>query len=253
MILYFSGTGNSRYCAEILAEYLGNKIIDAGQLIKKGECFRGETDEKLIFVCPTYSWQIPELFRKFILQSSFEAACQAYFVMTCGDGIGAAEKPLKKLCDKKGWSYCGVMKVVMPENYIAMFDVPDEKRCAQLLAEAPVQMKKAVESIKNNLPFEREETRLSDGIKTFLIKPLFYKTVVGNRKFTVSEDCISCGKCEKVCVFNSIEIKNGRPEWVKRDCTHCMACISNCPTCAIEYADKSKGKRRYLCPRWSDK
>ncbi len=250
MIIYFTGTGNSKYCADILSDYLGEKNIDAGQLIKNGQSAESDDSETLVFVCPTYSWQIPEIFEKFIRENEFPMAVRAYFVMTCGEDIGDAGKLLEKLCGEKGWKFGGVYKVVMPENYIAMFDVPDEKRCRELLEKAPETLKKAAVYIRSADAFPCEKITLTDKIKTHIIKPVFYKAVISNRKFTTSEKCISCGKCEGVCVFNSVSMKDGRPQWVKKDCTHCMACISVCPVGAIEYGKKSRGKRRYLCPEW---
>lgn len=35
MIVYFSGTGNSRYAAELLAQRLEDELLDAGVWIKK--------------------------------------------------------------------------------------------------------------------------------------------------------------------------------------------------------------------------
>ena len=44
--------------------------------------------------------------------------------------------------------------------------------------------------------------------------------------------------------LNNIALEGGRPVW-KGTCTHCMACIGGCPAEAIEYGEKSKGRRRY--------
>ena len=43
--------------------------------------------------------------------------------MTCGSEIGNAEKYLRELCAKSTW-FRGVLQVVMPENYIALFSAP---------------------------------------------------------------------------------------------------------------------------------
>ena len=56
--------------------------------------------------------------------------------------------------------------------------------------------------------------------------------------------CTSCGLCAARCPLNNIVLEGGRPVW-KGECTHCMACIGGCPTEAIEYGEKSKGRRRY--------
>ena len=43
MIVYFSGTGNSRFAAEYLAKQLEDELLDAGQRIKAEE----KTGEKI--------------------------------------------------------------------------------------------------------------------------------------------------------------------------------------------------------------
>jgi len=58
---------------------------------------------------------------------------------------------------------------------------------------------------------------------------------------------VGCGKCELRCPLNNIKLKKHHPVWGKK-CTHCMACIANCPVEAIEYGKTSHGKRRYTCP-----
>ena len=56
--------------------------------------------------------------------------------------------------------------------------------------------------------------------------------------------CVGCGKCAQLCPLNNIHLENGKPMWGDT-CTHCMACISACPTQAIEYKKISVGKPRY--------
>ncbi|WP_411680061.1 EFR1 family ferrodoxin [Clostridium thailandense] len=71
-----------------------------------------------------------------------------------------------------------------------------------------------------------------------------YLSCVSAKGFYATDDCTSCGKCAKLCPLNNIEIAEGKPHW-GQSCTHCMACICGCPSEAIEYKNKSKGKPRY--------
>ena len=47
MVIYFSGTGNSRYCAETIAKHLNDEIVDSKEYIKNGK-FTYKTPCKVI-------------------------------------------------------------------------------------------------------------------------------------------------------------------------------------------------------------
>ena len=128
MIIYFSGTGNSRYIASGMAEKLDDKLVDAGVYIKNRKKGKFYSDKPWIFVAPTYCWRLPRIFEKFIRKSVFSGSETAYFVMTCGEEIGNAGEGILSLCRNKGFDYKGVLEVKMPENYIALFNVPEQKK-----------------------------------------------------------------------------------------------------------------------------
>ena len=98
MIVYFSGTGNSRYCAQYLAHELDDEILDAGHYIRHGIAADLISGKPWVFVCPTYAWQLPGIFDQFIRAGDFKGSAEAYFVMTCGDDIGNAAAYIKPLC-----------------------------------------------------------------------------------------------------------------------------------------------------------
>jgi hypothetical protein len=74
----------------------------------------------------------------------------AWFVMSCGSDIGNAGAYIQPLCEEKGLRYRGVLEVVMPENYIAMFEVPGQAEAAEVVlqaAEAVAQAAPAAEAV----------------------------------------------------------------------------------------------------------
>ena len=87
MIVYFTGTGNSRYCAQMLADKLDDEIVDAFHFIRNGIPAELISGKPWIFVAPTYGWQLPRIFVDFIRSGSFLGSKDAYFVMTCGSEI----------------------------------------------------------------------------------------------------------------------------------------------------------------------
>ncbi len=244
MVLYFTGTGNSRFAARKIAQSLGDELIDLGKKIKSNDHSPITDKNRFVFVVPTYAWRIPHIVEDYIKSTAFEGAKKAWFVMTCGGEIGNAEKYLLSLCNEKSFDYMGVFPVVMPENYIAMFSVPDEKESDEIIKKAEPKIQKAARIIAEGKRFSKPRSNLYDKFMSGPINPLFYSMCVKANAFKADEKCIGCQKCEKLCPLNNIHIENDRPVW-GNNCTHCMACICYCPTEAIEYGKKSQGKRRY--------
>ena len=129
MIFYFTGTGNSRYVAKRLSDLTGQHLFCINDRLKDQDFGTVLSKDGLIFVLPTYAWQIPKVVRKWIKKTEFMGSRKTWFVMTCGEDIGNAGKYNEELCQHMNFTYMGTAKVVMPENYIAMFDVRGEKEC----------------------------------------------------------------------------------------------------------------------------
>ena len=66
MIVYFSGTGNSRWCADLLANRLQDEVLDSFGYIQNGIAADLISGKPWVFVCPTYAWKIPHIFEQFI-------------------------------------------------------------------------------------------------------------------------------------------------------------------------------------------
>lgn len=247
MILFYSGTGNSEHIARRMADNLGDEVISINKRIKEGDISHLGADT-LIFSFPTYAWKMPRIVEEWIKDTSFKSGAKAYFIMNCGDDVGAAEKYIKKLCAQKGIVFMGFAKVIMPENYIVMFNCPAEEKIRKVIAAADIHVDELTEYIKAGKEFPGTVTRFIGKILTGLVNPFFYRFVIKAKPFTVDEKCISCGLCEKECMLNNIELIDGKPVWGDV-CTHCMACICKCPTGAIEYGKKTAGKNRYVCPK----
>lgn len=251
MVVYFSGTGNSRYAAQAFAQGLGEELVNAGALMKQGAGAALASERPWIFVSPTYAWRIPRVFEDFIRQGRLEGSREAYFVMTCGSEIGNAAKYLAELCKEKGFVFRGVLQLVMPENYIAMFDVPAKEECEKIREEAKPVLRAAIQAVREGRDFPAWKPSLMDRAKSGFVNKGFYRFFVKDKDFYVANVCMGCGNCERVCPVNNIRFVDEKLQW-GGNCTHCMACICHCPTGAIEYGEKSRGKRRYLCPEWKE-
>ena len=244
MILSYSGTGNSRYVAKRIAAVLSDEILSMNDRIKAGDTSPVEANERLIIVTPTYAWRIPRIVRDWLTKTEFPGAKQVWFVMTCGSEIGNAAQYNRGLCREKQLAYMGTAQIVMPENYIAMFDAPQADEARQIVARAEPDIDRALSAIAANQAFPLPRDNLYDRFMSGPVNPIFYSFCVKAKPFTASDACIGCGKCAALCPTNNINIQNGKPVW-GGDCTHCMACICYCPAEAVEYGKKSLGKPRY--------
>ena len=97
MILFFSATGNSRYCARMLAQLLDDEATDVLPFLRGEAQASFDSHKPWVFVCPVYSWQAPRVFLQFLQDTAFTGSTDAYFVLTCGEEIGNAAAALQTL------------------------------------------------------------------------------------------------------------------------------------------------------------
>lgn len=249
MIIYFSATGNSRFAAHLLADQLNEPITDAGAWIKNNQKGEFYSQTPWIFVAPTYSWQMPHIFADFIRETRFLDNRDAYFILTCGGETGNADQEISALCKEKGLNFHGVWPTVMPDNYIIMFPSPAPDKCPHMMEKAADLLKKAADCIRKGQDFPAVPHNWLDKLKSGIVNQGFYRFQIKTTPFYTTERCTGCGKCVRLCPLNNIHLKNGQPVWGS-NCTHCTACLNGCPTAAIEYGRKTKGKRRYQCPEY---
>ena len=206
MVLYFSGTGNSRYVAQRIAVALGDELLSMNDHIKEGEPSPVASDERLVIVTPTYAWRIPRIVRDWLLKTDFPNAKQAWFVMTCGSEIGNAAQYNRALCQEKQLTYMGTAQVIMPENYIAMFNAPQAEEARQIVARAEPDIDRVISAIKTGQKFALPRNNLYDRFMSGPVNPIFYSFFVKANAFASGDACIGCGQCVRLCPTNNITV-----------------------------------------------
>ncbi|OUO90307.1 flavodoxin [Gordonibacter sp. An230] len=244
MILYFSGTGNSQRAAVQMAERLDDELISVNRLIKDGTTGSFRSDRPWTFVAPTYSWRVPVVMERWMESARFEGSREAYFVLTCGGSVGNAAPYARRLCERIGLRFRGLAGVAMPENYLALGPTPTESECRAIMEKARPRIDELAELVRAGEPFPAKRATLAERLESGPVNVLFYRCFVHDKGFSVSNECISCGRCAARCPLNNIRLEGGRPTW-QGTCTHCMACIGGCPTEAIEYKSASRGRHRH--------
>lgn len=248
MILYYSGTGNSAYIAKRIAQAVDDECINLFDRLRDNDTSTINSAKPFVVVCPTYAWRIPRILSEWLCKASLTGSRDIYFVMSCGGEIGNSAAYVKRLCSSIGLNYKGCAEVVMPENYIAMFSAPERDEAIKIIDKAEGVIDNIIEHISVGKSIADKPSGIISRLKSSVVNAVYYPVCLHANKFTVSDSCISCGKCAQLCVMNNISIVDGKPEW-QDNCTHCMACICHCPCEAIEYGKASVGKPRYTCPK----
>ena len=89
MIVYFSGTGNSKYVAERLAAATNETAVSIEGLSANITLNDGE---RFGLVVPTYFWELPAIVREFLDKLTIKNAAghYIYFVATYGTSFSVA-------------------------------------------------------------------------------------------------------------------------------------------------------------------
>ena len=242
MILYFSGTGNSRYAAKKIAEVCDDEIISINQCVKSNNYGSVSSTKPLVFVGPVYAGRLPRIMNEYIKKVNFSGTRKAYFVVTCAQTPWQTVSYVKKLCEEKEFNLAGFNSIVMPQGYIAGGGTQPKYINDKVLENAKPKIQEIAKVIAKGKKLPKEEP--GKAIMSIILNPIMYAIMIKTKGFAVTDKCSECGTCADRCPMNNIKIVNGRPVWGD-NCTHCMACIAGCPKEAIEYGKKTQGKTRY--------
>lgn len=150
MILWFSGTGNSRYVAEMLAAELGQTLRRLTPDLRNGSLTPAPHDDTVIWVCPVYSWGLPPYVRAIIKNVDLGSAPLIHhLVLTCGDDCGLTAEMWRSDLAKRGWLSGLAFSVTMPNNYVCMsgFDVDTAELAQHKLSAASLRIREIARSI----------------------------------------------------------------------------------------------------------
>lgn len=232
--VYFSGTGNTKYCIEKFMNcYNASKSVSIEspnvlEAIKKSE--------DLVFGYPIYYSNIPKIVKDFIDENSTCFYNKNIFIVSTmglfsGDGAGCGARLFKKY----GANVTGGLHLKMPDciGDVKLLKKPPEQN-KELVKRAEQNIEQAVHSLKEGKA-PRNGLNLFCHAAGLLGQRLWFykKTTNYSNKLKVSADlCIGCGRCAALCPMDNLSIFNQKAVPGSR-CTMCYRCISHCPQKAI--------------------
>lgn len=243
-IFFFSGTGNSFDIALRLAENL--RSTDVFNIACAADA-PARRYKRVGFVLPVYGFTMPNIVSRFI--SAFEFCDDTYYfaVLTMGALALGAKNRVQTAVENAGGRLSYIDIIYMPENYILFSKVPSDKVISNSLRDSLKRVSRVGENIKAHKT-KRAIRPVTYYLTTKASRAETQKFRYVARSFTVSEDCIKCGKCVELCPVGNITLTDEGVAFAE-NCECCLGCIHACPAAAIDYLDKTQGKKRYINPR----
>ena len=240
MIFCFSGTGNSRWIAQQLAEKTNDETCDIVGLHQPPSL---QEQSHVGFVFPIYAWGAAEPMLRFLAALPHTDAF-TYAVCTCGADAGKAMKKLSAL-----YPLSSCYSIAMPSNYIVGGDVESEAVIRAKLTAAKEQTTQIAAEILQNQPVYRVHEGSFAALKSGAVTGAFNKYARNTKPFCVTAQCNGCGLCARDCPAKTITLTDGRPVWGEK-CYQCLRCINLCPQKAIEYGKATETRGRYQLSRY---
>ena len=245
VMFYFSGTGNSKYIAELFCNTMDTECHSI-----EGEADFAEliASEQIIGFCyPVYGSRVPKIMREFVRAhtASLQGKRLIIFctqVLFSGDGARAFTDLFPP----------GFVQVLyaehffMPNNVCNLFLLPleSEKKVKKYLAKAKRKMAAVCEEIKRGIVKKRGFNPLSRALG--LTQGAFWPRIEkkAQSRVLIHANCNQCLLCVSLCPVNNFEAENGTI-LVKDNCTVCYRCINKCPQKAISVFLRGKVKKQY--------
>ena len=231
IIYYFSGTGNSLRTARIIGEEIGGARLVS--MAGGPEAVSGAEADVIGFVCPVYEWDVPKKVKAFIRELAVNPRAYIFMAATYIFIHGRCFETVQSLLSEKGATlhYAKALRCVASQC-IAYEPFPPAKLMVPLMERGARKIGKEIALGKRRpIPAMSPLTRL---LHPKMMGPFLAVQSEYDRGFYVSDECVGCQICRKVCPCGNITFSGNRPVW-NHGCEGCNACVAYCPTKAIQF------------------
>ena len=262
-IFYFSGTGNTWFVTQEIANQLKDLGHDVSVHAIESDDVKNPTSlYKLIETAdimgigyPIYGSNLPKIIKNFLLNlpDTEDKVVFGYCTQMTISGNGGAF--INEYIKDKGYELKWASYIVMPSNLefppLVIFKIPTRRRIINILKEAKEKIEIFTEHIHNNDPWIEDQTVI-DKFYTTVSRPIFSIEFPEYRKLAYVDmtKCTKCNLCIELCPTNSMEYINGKIN-IDESCIFCLRCYSFCPHKAINLdfnMFNTKNYKRYKGP-----
>ena len=231
MVFYFTGTGNSLYIAKQLEEC----PVSIPQARKQHPS--EYTAERIGIVAPIYGHEMPQMVKDFLKETVFHTD-YFYIILTYGNRHGGAAELAKQFCDAFGVTVNYINVIQMVDNWLPSFDMNEQKALDKQIPQQLAPILADLKAKRNAISPVTDADRAAH--RQFLARTSQMPADAWQHLLKISDACIGCGICEKVCPSGSIRVENGKAVHHAGNCQTCLACTHACPQKAIGLAVPEK-------------
>jgi len=232
---YHTGTGGSKYIAELLAEKLtcSDVSVEINRILRDN--INGDSEvcaDYYVLIFPVHSFVAPKPIYEWVEHLKSDRCKTAVIAVSGGGNIitnTASRQKTVRLLKKKNFNVIYEEMVRMPNNWMK---APNEKKYTRILSKLP----NKIEQISQTIIAEKRKKKVIYWID-YLIAALGELTKNSTHKFgngiKVLESCTGCELCAKNCCSSNIQMEMNLPTFGNR-CDMCLGCIYNCPQKALQ-------------------
>ena len=225
MVFYFTATGNSLY----VAKQLDSHPVSIAQAIHdKNKTYRADS---IGIVCPVYGHEMPELVKDFLKAAAFETD-YFFILLTYGNRHGGAAELAKKYAETVGLHPSYINVILMADNFLPGFDMDQQRQLDKKVDEQIHRIQSELAARKQSISPVTAKDRAVH--QEFLARMENMGADVFHDLYRITDDCIGCEICTRVCPKKCFHVENQKSIWDKTGCISCMACIHACPMRAIQ-------------------
>ena len=231
MVFYFTGTGNSFYvagqiekCPVSIPQVIHNENLDYSA-------------DSIGIVAPVYGHEVPPMVRDFMKKAAFHTD-YFYMILTYGNRHGGAAELAKQLCDECGIGVQYINILWMVDNWLPAFDMDEQRAVDKKVDEQLAAIRTDIAARKAMIASVTDADRAAH--QEYLSRIRQMSPDVFQHFIKVTDACVGCGICEKVCPSGSIRVVGGKDVPIPGNCQTCLACVHACPQKAIGLAVPEK-------------
>ena len=258
ILFYFSGTGNSKYIAELFCREMeiGNHAIYSVPTTPDDTTQKWCLSPIIGFCYPVYFSRAPRIMREFVARN-IEVLKNKKLIIFCTQMIFSGDGA-RSLTDIFPREYRSRLNVIyaehffMPNNVTDFFILPvtNAEKQQKFAVRSERKMQKICRDIKSGKIKKRGFNIFSRFLGLFqaVFVPSMEKKA--NKLLKINSDCNLCGVCVSVCPMKNLVCENEKITH-KNNCTICYRCVNKCPKKSITFIFNAKVKKQYewLAPK----